>query len=104
MRYNKKTLTQDAQKVQTSHPPNPGAPRRTLSQTRLQRATKGGSSKLARLRCPMMSLPLRALSMTLQFSLPLPRGVAEVALYCAHRTSTVSAPFLAGGLFQRPAR
>jgi hypothetical protein len=27
---------------------------------------------------------------TFQFSIPLFRGVAEAALYCAHRTSTVS--------------
>ena len=51
-----------------------------------------------------------------QFSPPLFRGVAEAALYCAHRTSTVSscvfceqeghlaAPSPAGGLFQHPAR
>src|SRR5205809_3590892 len=32
-----KTLHQDAQKAQTSHPPNPGAPRRALSQARPQR-------------------------------------------------------------------
>jgi hypothetical protein len=51
-----------------------------------------------------------------QFSPPLFRGVAKVALYCAHRTSTVSscafceqeghlaAPSPAGELFQHPAR
>ena len=51
-----------------------------------------------------------------QFSPPLFRGVAEGALYCAHRTSTVSscafceqeghlaAPSPAGGLFQYPAK
>jgi len=31
-------IAQDAQKGQTSHPPNPGAPRRTLTQARPQRA------------------------------------------------------------------
>jgi hypothetical protein len=31
-------IPQDAQKGQTSHPPNPGAPRRALSQARPQRA------------------------------------------------------------------
>ena len=30
------TLLQDAQKVQTSHPPNPGAPRRAVPQARPQ--------------------------------------------------------------------
>ena len=35
---NGKTLLQYAQKDQTSHPPNPGAPRRALSQARPQRA------------------------------------------------------------------
>ena len=124
---------QDAQKGQTSHPPNPGCyftlpPRvcqdrlfalgRALSQARLQRATKDGSSKLACVRSPLMvrmSPPLRALSAAFQFSLPLFRGVAKAALYCAHRTSTVSscafceqeghlaAPSPAGGLFQHPA-
>ena len=34
--HNRKTLPQDAQKGQTSHPPNPGAPRRALSQARPQ--------------------------------------------------------------------
>jgi len=43
---------QGAQKGQTSHPPNPGAPRRALSQTRPQRVTKDRPSKLARVRCP----------------------------------------------------
>jgi len=33
---------QDAQKDQTSHPPNPGAPRRALSQARPQRAKRQG--------------------------------------------------------------
>jgi hypothetical protein len=34
---NEKTLTQDAQNVQTSHPPSPGAPRGALSRARPQR-------------------------------------------------------------------
>jgi len=34
------TFPQPAQKVQTSHPPDPGAPRRTLSQSRPQRLKK----------------------------------------------------------------
>jgi hypothetical protein len=33
---NKRIFPQDAQKGQTSHPPNPGAPRRTLSHARPQ--------------------------------------------------------------------
>jgi len=60
-------------------------------------------------------VPRCALGMALSFSPPLFRGVAEAALYCAHRTSTVSscafceqeghlaAPSPAGGLFQYPA-
>ena len=36
------TPSQDAQKGQTSHPPNPGAPRRALSQARPQRAKRRG--------------------------------------------------------------
>ena len=51
-----------------------------------------------------------------QLSLPFSRGVAEAALYCAHRTSTflscafceqeghLAPPFPAGGLFQHPPR
>src|SRR5467141_1365064 len=35
---------QDAQKGQTSHPPNPGAPRRALSQARPQRAKRRGGT------------------------------------------------------------
>jgi len=35
--HNNSTLAQDAQKGQTSHPPNPGAPRRALSHARPQR-------------------------------------------------------------------
>jgi hypothetical protein len=34
------TPPQDAQKVQISHPPNPGAPRRAFSQARPQRAKR----------------------------------------------------------------
>ena len=34
--HNGETLPQDAQKGQNSHPPNPGAPRRALSQSRPQ--------------------------------------------------------------------
>ena len=52
---------QDAQKVQTSHPPNPGAPKRALSRARVFRLL-----------------------------IPLLRGVAEAALYCAHRATTAS--------------
>jgi len=37
MYANEKTLMQDVQNVQTSHPPSPGAPRRALSQARPQR-------------------------------------------------------------------
>jgi len=33
---------QDAQKGRTSHPPNPGAPRRTIPRTRPQWATRRG--------------------------------------------------------------
>ena len=32
--HNRRTLPQDAQKSQTSHPPSPGAPRRALPQAR----------------------------------------------------------------------
>src|SRR4029077_1205365 len=53
---------QDAQKIQTSHPPNPGAPKRALSRARVFRVL----------------IPL------------LLRGVAEAALYCAHRATTAS--------------
>jgi hypothetical protein len=60
-----KHTIQDAQKVQTSHPPNPGAPRRALSQARPQREA-------------------------FRFLIPLLWGVAKAALNCAHRTSTVS--------------
>ena len=35
---------QDAQKGQTSHPPNPGAPRRAFSHTRSQRAKRRGGT------------------------------------------------------------
>ena len=50
MRPTGKTLPQDAQKGQPSHPPNPGAPtRRTVPRARPQRVTKDSSSKLARL-------------------------------------------------------
>src|SRR6266481_2419512 len=52
---------QDAQKVQTSHPPNPGAPKRALSRARVFRLL-----------------------------IPLLRGVAKAALYCAHRATTAS--------------
>ncbi len=38
---------QDAQKGQTSHPPNPGAPRRALSQARPQRVKGGLRSRLS---------------------------------------------------------
>jgi len=41
-----------------------------------------------------MSPPLRALSAAFQFSLPLFRGVAEAALYCAHRTIYMLPPIL----------
>jgi hypothetical protein len=34
--HNRRTLPQDAQKGQTSHPPSPGAPRRALSLARPQ--------------------------------------------------------------------
>ena len=34
--HNRRTLSQDAQKGQTSHPPDPGAPRRALSLARPQ--------------------------------------------------------------------
>ena len=37
---------QDAQKGQTSHPPNPGAPRRALSLARPQRVKRRGSYRL----------------------------------------------------------
>ncbi len=99
---------QDAQKGQTSHPPNPGAPRRAVPRARRQRATKDGSSELARSRCPLMarmSPPLRA---TFSPSHPLARrdvpytqarvfrfsplcvqGSSQTVLHCAHRTSTV---------------
>ena len=43
---------QDDQKDRTSHPPNPGAPRRALSHAGPQRMFYDGSSKLARVRCP----------------------------------------------------
>ena len=42
-------------KIRLLTPPNPGAPRRALSQARPQGATKDGCSKLARLRCPLMA-------------------------------------------------
>jgi hypothetical protein len=35
---------QDAQKGQTSHPPNPGAPRRALTQARPQRVKRRGGT------------------------------------------------------------
>jgi hypothetical protein len=57
------TTPQDAQKGQTSHPPNPDAPRRVLAQARPQRAPNDSSSKLARRYSPRMarlSPPLRA--------------------------------------------
>jgi hypothetical protein len=34
--HNRRTVLQDAQKGQASHPPNPGAPRRAYSQARPQ--------------------------------------------------------------------
>ena len=108
MCYNKTTLPQNAQKDRPSHPPNPGAPRRALSQARPQRVTKDDSSELARLRClrmARMSPPLRA---TFSPSHPLARrdvpytqarvfrfsplcvqGSSQTVLHCAHRTSTV---------------
>ena len=63
LQHNRRAFPQDAQKGQTSHPPNPGAPRRAVPRARPQRPTKDGPSKLARLRCPLMarmSPPLRA--------------------------------------------
>ena len=51
---------QDAQKAQTSHPPNPGAPRRAISP---------GEG--------LLTFPLR------------PQGSSQTVLHCAHRTSTV---------------
>ena len=36
--HEENTSLQDVQKVQTSHPPNPGAPRRALAQARPQHA------------------------------------------------------------------
>jgi len=38
--HNWSALLQDAQTGQTSHPPNPGAPRRALPRARPQRMTK----------------------------------------------------------------
>jgi hypothetical protein len=44
--HNRSTFPQDAQKGQTSHPPNPGAPRRALSHARPQRVkTRGVPSR-----------------------------------------------------------
>jgi hypothetical protein len=41
-----RTPSQDAQKGQTSHPPNPGAPRRALSRARPQRVKgRGGTNR-----------------------------------------------------------
>ena len=40
MVYSKGTLPQDTQKGQTSHPPNPGAPRRAVPRARPQRAKR----------------------------------------------------------------
>ena len=107
-----RTTTQDAQKGQTSHPPNPGGyftrPPRVCQdslspqdapcpkQGHSERLTMA-SSELARLPCPLMvrmSPPLRALSAAFQFSPPLFRGVAEAALYCAHRTIYMLPPSL----------
>ena len=45
--YNSRTLPQDAQKGQTSHPPNPGAPRRAFPKQGRSEQPKDGSSKLA---------------------------------------------------------
>jgi hypothetical protein len=85
---------------------------RTLPQPRPQRVAQNGSSKLACVPCPQdgpdesltardfltrppTGTPRRAMSPgeglpILYFSLPLFRGVAEAALYCAHRATTVS--------------
>ena len=40
--HNGRTLPQDAQNGQTSHPPNPGAPRRAVPQARPQRVKGRG--------------------------------------------------------------
>jgi hypothetical protein len=40
--HEENTSLQDVQKVQTSHPPNPGAPRRALSLARPQRVKGRG--------------------------------------------------------------
>jgi hypothetical protein len=65
--YKRRRVQQAAQKGQTSHPPNPGAPRRAVPQARPQ---LWSSDSL--------------------YLIPLLRGVAKAALYRAHRTSTVS--------------
>ena len=52
-------LTQDAQKAQTSHPPDPGAPRRALSKSRpkgvgrLRRTREGTSQGDTGLKTPL---------------------------------------------------
>jgi len=85
---------QDAQKGQTSHPPNPGAPRRALSHARPQRATKDDPSKLARVRCPQDG-PDESLTARVQ------RGSSETAR-CASTGDSPGHPSHAGGLFQHP--
>jgi hypothetical protein len=85
---------QDARKGRCSHRPNPGAPRRASPQVRSQRAAKNGSSKLARIRFPLMawiSPPLRASN----------EGLLRPRVARAQGTRRAIPP-PASGLFQHP--
>jgi len=90
-----KNTDQDAQKVQTSHPPNPGTPRRAFSQARPQRAVtfvRGGwdDPNCARLSHPPTHWHAETCHLprarAFRFFIPLLKGVAKAALNCAHRT------------------
>jgi hypothetical protein len=91
--HTRRTLPQAAQKDQTSHPPNPGAPRRALSRQGRSERLRMIPSKLARVPCPWdarMSPTPRASNEDPRLLIPLLKGVTKAALHCAHRTSTVS--------------
>jgi hypothetical protein len=96
VRNTRRTSLQDAQKGQTSHPPNPGAPRRALSQARPQRVKgRGGTYRTS---CGPFALTMglgeRKSPSSISYfrETPPPRGGSE---RCENA---------AGGLFQLPVR
>ena len=95
VRDSKRTPLRDAQKGQTSHPPNPGAPSCGLVPSKAATSDQRWLSMLAHLRCPLMarmSPPLRASN----------EGLLRPRVARAQGTHRATPP-PAGGLFQHPA-